>query len=94
MLSANFQLPFVLKVYLRGILDLLPYEWDYFVNLSGADLPLRPIDDLAAFLEPGRDLGASFLRTHAGDHAGFIRRQGLDQCVLDFGDGQLLFTRL
>ena len=67
------------EVYLRGIADLLPYEWDYFVNLSGADLPLLGVDDLANYLQMGRSEGLSFLETHGQDHTGYIKRQGLDQ---------------
>jgi hypothetical protein len=29
------------QTYLRGIAELLPYPWDYFINVSGSDLPLR-----------------------------------------------------
>ena len=65
-----------MQVYTRGIEYLLQYEWDYFVNLSGADLPLRPIDDLAAFLQPYVQLKYSFLAGHGSDHERFIKRQG------------------
>lgn len=63
------------EMYLRGMQELLPHDWDYFVNLSGADLPLRPIGELADFLGRYRDTGVSFLKSHGKDHKKFIRKQ-------------------
>eukprot|EP01147_Barroeca_monosierra_P001315 gene1315-2_t len=82
---ANFRLDAIwgathlYQVYLNGIKALLPFPWDYFINLSGADLPLRPIDDLAAFLTPYASKGYNFLKSHGNDHNRFISRQGFDK---------------
>jgi len=70
---------------LAGMAELLLRgPWDYFVNLSGADLPLRPIDELAEFLGRYRDAGIVFLKSHGKDHAKFVRKQVQDkpQCHL------------
>ena len=34
--------------------------WDFAINLSGADLPLRSIEDLSLTLAPYRNLNSGF----------------------------------
>ncbi|EDQ84442.1 uncharacterized protein MONBRDRAFT_30261 [Monosiga brevicollis MX1] len=67
------------EVYLRGMAQLAHLSWDYFINLSGADLPLWPIDDIVQFLSPASALGISFLKSHGKNHDRFIAKQGLDR---------------
>eukprot|EP00055_Hartaetosiga_balthica_P001490 m.291 g.291 ORF g.291 m.291 type:complete len:538 (+) comp143_c0_seq1:42-1655(+) len=66
------------KVYSTGISSLIPFEWDYFVNLSGADLPLHPVDELANFLANFAPRKINFLTSHGSVHEQFIQKQGFD----------------
>lgn len=66
------------QMYLRAIRELLVYPWDYFINLSGADLPIAPLGKLAAFLKEYRPFGANFLTSHSNERS-FVQKQGLNK---------------
>lgn len=44
----------VVETILRSLRELLRFEWDLFVNLSGADFPIKSAADLHALLQPLR----------------------------------------
>ncbi|KAM4750842.1 xylosyltransferase 1 [Anableps anableps] len=70
----------LLTMYLRSMADLLSmrdWSWDFFINLSAADYPIRNNNQLVAFLSKYRDL--NFIKSHGRDNARFIRKQGLDR---------------
>ncbi|XP_048870654.1 xylosyltransferase 1-like isoform X3 [Brienomyrus brachyistius] len=70
----------LLTMYLRSMKDLLAmsdWSWDFFINLSAADYPIRTNDQLVAFLTKYRDM--NFIKSHGRDNARFIRKQGLDR---------------
>ncbi|KAL4659044.1 xylosyltransferase 1-like [Arapaima gigas] len=70
----------LLAMYLRSMKDLLAMQdwtWDFFINLSAADYPIRPNNQLVAFLSKYRDM--NFIKSHGRDNARFIRKQGLDR---------------
>ncbi|XP_043969622.1 xylosyltransferase 1 [Gambusia affinis] len=70
----------LLTMYLRSMADLLAmrdWSWDFFINLSAADYPIRNNNQLVAFLSKYRDL--NFIKSHGRDNARFIRKQGLDR---------------
>ncbi|XP_077474209.1 xylosyltransferase 1-like [Stigmatopora argus] len=74
----------LLAMYLRAMEDLLAmsdWSWDFFVNLSGADYPIRTNDELVAFLSKHRHL--NFIKSHGRDNARFIRKQGLDRLFVE-----------
>ncbi|XP_061555589.1 xylosyltransferase 1-like isoform X1 [Phycodurus eques] len=74
----------LLSMYLRAMEDLLnmaDWSWDFFVNLSAADYPIRTNDQLVAFLSKHRHL--NFIKSHGRDNARFIRKQGLDRLFLE-----------
>uniref|UniRef100_A0A3Q2YRK5 Xylosyltransferase 1 n=1 Tax=Hippocampus comes TaxID=109280 RepID=A0A3Q2YRK5_HIPCM len=74
----------LLSMYLRAMEDLLDmrdWSWDFFVNLSAADYPVRTNDQLVAFLSKHRHL--NFIKSHGRDNARFIRKQGLDRLFLE-----------
>eukprot|EP00041_Stephanoeca_diplocostata_P025714 m.678698 g.678698 ORF g.678698 m.678698 type:complete len:834 (-) comp22808_c0_seq3:104-2605(-) len=66
------------EVYMRGIADLLAFPWDYFINLSGADLPIAPPSHIESFLAKFRAVGANFMTTHR-DHVRFVQKQGFNR---------------
>uniref|UniRef100_A0AAX7UJH0 Xylosyltransferase 1 n=1 Tax=Astatotilapia calliptera TaxID=8154 RepID=A0AAX7UJH0_ASTCA len=70
----------LLTMYLRSMADLLAmrdWSWDFFINLSAADYPIRTNDQLVAFLSKYRYM--NFIKSHGRDNARFIRKQGLDR---------------
>ncbi|XP_037545626.1 xylosyltransferase 1 [Nematolebias whitei] len=70
----------LLTMYLRSMADLLAmrdWNWDFFINLSAADYPIRTNNQLVAFLSKYRDM--NFIKSHGRDNARFIRKQGLDR---------------
>ncbi|KAJ1096997.1 hypothetical protein NDU88_002127 [Pleurodeles waltl] len=74
----------LLSTYLQSMKDLLEmkdWSWDFFINLSAADYPIRTNDQLVAFLSRYRDM--NFLKSHGRDNARFIRKQGLDRLFLE-----------
>ncbi|XP_055990709.1 xylosyltransferase 1 [Sorex fumeus] len=66
---------------MRDLLDMPDWPWDFFINLSAADYPIRTNDQLVAFLSRYRDM--NFLKSHGRDNARFIRKQGLDRLFLE-----------
>ncbi|XP_062263860.1 xylosyltransferase 1-like [Platichthys flesus] len=70
----------LLTMYLRSMEDLLKmtdWSWDFFINLSGADYPIRTNELLVSFLSKYRNM--NFIKSHGRDNARFIRKQGLDR---------------
>uniref|UniRef100_A0A667WXF3 Xylosyltransferase 1 n=1 Tax=Myripristis murdjan TaxID=586833 RepID=A0A667WXF3_9TELE len=70
----------LLTMYLRSMEDLLhmpEWSWDFFINLSAADYPIRTSEQLVAFLSKHRNM--NFIKSHGRDNARFIRKQGLDR---------------
>nr|XP_055050166.1 xylosyltransferase 1 isoform X1 [Misgurnus anguillicaudatus] len=74
----------LLTMYLQSMKDLLAmrdWPWDFFINLSAADYPIRTNDQLVAFLSKYRDM--NFIKSHGRDNARFIRKQGLDRLFFE-----------
>uniref|UniRef100_A0A8C7YKN4 Xylosyltransferase 1 n=1 Tax=Oryzias sinensis TaxID=183150 RepID=A0A8C7YKN4_9TELE len=74
----------LLTMYLRSMEDLLcmtDWSWDFFINLSAADFPIRTNEQLVAFLSKHRS--KNFIKSHGRDNARFIRKQGLDRLFLE-----------
>ncbi|XP_061567677.1 xylosyltransferase 1-like [Cololabis saira] len=70
----------LLTMYLQSMEDLLTmtdWSWDFFINLSAADYPIRTNEQLVAFLSKQRNM--NFIKSHGRDNARFIRKQGLDR---------------
>uniref|UniRef100_A0A6Q2YDP4 Xylosyltransferase 1 n=1 Tax=Esox lucius TaxID=8010 RepID=A0A6Q2YDP4_ESOLU len=74
----------LLTMYLRSMADLIAmrdWTWDFFINLSAADYPIRTNNQLVAFLSKYRDM--NFIKSHGRDNARFIRKQGLDRLFFE-----------
>ncbi|CAM9316629.1 unnamed protein product [Lampetra fluviatilis] len=70
----------LLTMYLRtmkDLLDMADWAWDFFINLSATDYPIRTNDQLVAFLTKYRD--KNFLKSHGRDNNRFVKKQGLDR---------------
>ncbi|XP_051989097.1 xylosyltransferase 1 [Xyrauchen texanus] len=74
----------LLTMYLQSMKDLLAmrdWPWDFFINLSAADYPIRTNDQLVAFLSKYKEM--NFIKSHGRDNARFIRKQGLDRLFFE-----------
>uniref|UniRef100_A0A6Q2YKG8 Xylosyltransferase 1 n=1 Tax=Esox lucius TaxID=8010 RepID=A0A6Q2YKG8_ESOLU len=74
----------LLTMYLRSMEDLLSmadWKWDFFINLSAADYPIRTNVQLVGFLSKYREM--NFIKSHGRDNARFIRKQGLDRLFFE-----------
>ncbi|XP_038065057.1 xylosyltransferase 1-like isoform X2 [Patiria miniata] len=70
----------LLQVYLRCMEDLLnmaDWQWDFFINLSESDMPIKTNEYLVSFLSRYRKY--NFLKAHGNDDERFIKKQGLDK---------------
>jgi hypothetical protein len=63
-----------------------PEQWKYFVNISGQDYPMRPIDDFRKFLE--RNEGTNFVEMRHIDTQPFHIRRRLHWYCMEYR-GQL-----
>ncbi|XP_048465618.1 xylosyltransferase 1 [Rhincodon typus] len=63
----------LLTMYLQSMRDLLEmkdWPWDFFINLSAADYPIRTNDQLVSFLSRYKDM--NFLKSHGRDNASLL----------------------
>jgi len=61
---------------MHELLVMGDWHWDYFLNLSESDYPVKSIEELEAFLTKYK--GKNFVKSHGKDTLKFIRKQGLN----------------
>ncbi|XP_050073739.1 xylosyltransferase oxt-like [Anopheles maculipalpis] len=57
------------------------WRWDFVLNLSESDFPLKTVDQLVTFLTANR--GQNFVRNHGREVQRFIQKQGLDMTFVE-----------
>uniref|UniRef100_A0A182Y7V1 protein xylosyltransferase n=1 Tax=Anopheles stephensi TaxID=30069 RepID=A0A182Y7V1_ANOST len=57
------------------------WHWDFVLNLSESDFPLKTVDQLVTFLTANR--GQNFVRNHGREVQRFIQKQGLDMTFVE-----------
>ncbi|KAG5670975.1 hypothetical protein PVAND_001203 [Polypedilum vanderplanki] len=57
------------------------WEWDFVLNLSESDFPIKSIDKLTEFLSVNRD--KNFVKSHGREVHRFIQKQGLDKTFVE-----------
>lgn len=72
----------------------LQWRWDFVINLSESDFPVKSTDKLVDFLTANRD--RNFVKSHGREVQRFIQKQGLDKTFVEcdthmwrIGDRQL-----
>ncbi|KAG9508474.1 Xylosyltransferase oxt, partial [Fragariocoptes setiger] len=70
----------LLDMMLSSIEQLLriDHPWEYLINLSESDFPIKPLNDLENYIASYKN-GTIFLKSHGLDNYRFIRKQGLDR---------------
>ncbi|XP_071441320.1 xylosyltransferase oxt [Hetaerina americana] len=73
----------LLRTLLESMRQLLvsPWPWDYVVNLSESDFPVKTDAQLVSFLTANR--GKSFVKSHGRDAQRFVQKQGLDKTFVE-----------
>lgn len=73
----------LLKMLLSSMKDLLtlPWKWDFVINLSESDYPVKPTSKLTDFLSANRD--RNFVKSHGREVQRFIQKQGLDKTFVE-----------
>ncbi|XP_037931345.1 xylosyltransferase oxt [Teleopsis dalmanni] len=86
----------LLSMLLQCMKDLLALnlQWDFVINLSESDFPVKTIDKLVNFLTANK--GRNFVKSHGRETQRFIQKQGLDKTFVEcethmwrIGDRQL-----
>ncbi|XP_002007843.3 xylosyltransferase oxt [Drosophila mojavensis] len=73
----------LLTMLLQCMQDLLQssWEWDFVINLSESDFPVKTLDKLVEFLSANR--GRNFVKGHGRETQRFIQKQGLDKTFVE-----------
>lgn len=70
----------LLAMLLSSFRSLSGHEWDYIINLSESDFPIKPLSSLERYLS--RHEGKNFLKFHGQPNDAFVRKQGLEVLFL------------
>uniref|UniRef100_T1INJ3 protein xylosyltransferase n=1 Tax=Strigamia maritima TaxID=126957 RepID=T1INJ3_STRMM len=62
---------------MEDTLKMTHWKWDFFINLSESDFPIKVSEDLVNFLTANRE--KNFVKSHGKDTQRFIGKQGLDK---------------
>ncbi|KAL7022478.1 hypothetical protein ACKWTF_012256 [Chironomus riparius] len=73
----------LLEMLLSCMADLLKsdWEWDFVLNLSESDFPIKSIDKLTQFLTANKN--KNFVKSHGREVQRFIQKQGLDKTFVE-----------
>ncbi|KAG6462694.1 hypothetical protein O3G_MSEX013426 [Manduca sexta] len=73
----------LLKMLLESMKDFieLNWKWDFVINLSESDFPIKSLEDLEKFLAANK--GLNFVKSHGREVQRFIKKQGLDKTFIE-----------
>ncbi len=57
------------------------WDWDYVLNLSESDYPLKTSSALRDYLTANK--GANFVKSHGREHTTFVKKQGMDRAFVE-----------
>nr|XP_045618170.1 xylosyltransferase oxt-like [Procambarus clarkii] len=66
---------------MQQILQIKSWNWNFIINLSESDYPIKRNDELVRFLTNNRE--RNFLKSHGHDTNKFLQKQGLDRTFLE-----------
>ncbi|XP_060066628.1 xylosyltransferase 1-like [Ylistrum balloti] len=67
--------------FLQELLAMKDWKWEYYLNLSESDYPLKRLKTLELFLTKYR--GYTFLKSHGRETMRFIQKQGLENTFFE-----------
>lgn len=59
----------------------LGWQWDFVINLSESDFPIKSLESLEQFLAANK--GSNFVKSHGREVQRFIKKQGLDKTFVE-----------
>lgn len=59
----------------------LGWKWDFVINLSESDFPIKSLEELESFLSVNK--GLNFVKSHGREVQRFIKKQGLDKTFIE-----------
>ena len=62
---------------MEELLGMEDWKWDFVLNLSESDYPIKSRDELVNFLTASKD--SNFVKSHGREPEKFIKKQGLDK---------------
>ena len=74
----------VLEMLIASIEELLKmddWKWDFVLNLSESDYPVKSNEALRAYL--GANRGRNFVKSHGREPSAFVKKQGLDRAFVE-----------
>ncbi|EDV96821.1 GH16481 [Drosophila grimshawi] len=73
----------LLTMLMQCMQDLLQshWPWDFVINLSESDFPVKTLDKLVEFMSANR--GRNFVKGHGRETQRFIQKQGLDKTFVE-----------
>ncbi|XP_075979253.1 xylosyltransferase oxt [Anticarsia gemmatalis] len=73
----------LLKMLLTSMKDFmsLGWQWDFVINLSESDFPIKSLEELENFLSANK--GLNFVKSHGREVQRFIKKQGLDKTFIE-----------
>lgn len=73
----------LLKMLLAAMKDFiaLGWKWDFVINLSESDFPIKSLEELETFLSANK--GLNFVKSHGREVQRFIKKQGLDKTFIE-----------
>lgn len=73
----------LLKMLLTSMKDILSldWQWDFIINLSESDFPIKSVESLENFLSGNK--GLNFVKSHGREVQRFIKKQGLDKTFIE-----------
>lgn len=73
----------LLEMLLATMRELLKtdWKWDFVINLSESDYPVKPLPRLVEFLTANK--GRNFVKSHGREVQRFIQKQGLDKTFIE-----------
>jgi protein xylosyltransferase len=63
------------------LLEMPGWRWDFVLNLSESDYPVKMVSSLERFLSANRD--RNFVKSHGRDTQRFLQKQGLDKTFVE-----------
>lgn len=73
----------LLQMLLHAMKDFfnLGWKWDFVINLSESDFPIKSLENLEYFLSLNK--GLNFVKSHGREVQRFIKKQGLDKTFIE-----------
>ncbi|KAG7156935.1 Xylosyltransferase oxt-like [Homarus americanus] len=66
---------------MQQVLQIKSWNWDFVINLSESDYPIKKNEELVSFLTNNKE--RNFLKSHGHDTNRFLQKQGLDRTFLE-----------